>query len=284
MTDPVRSTRLGDFLRARREQVRPEDVGLASGPYRRRTPGLRREEVAVRAAITPDYYARLEQGRAHTPSAAVLRSLSAALLLTDEQSEHLHRLAARAHPRRAAERHLNPRTQAILDGIPQMPALVLDTMSNILACNHLADVLYGGLLALPAPERNMLWQLFGRSCTRERFDRDDLTRLGRLLISNARADATGFDENPDWTDLVTTLRATSPLFDRIWHQHHIGSTQDGHLRLRHDTIGPVDLSYTMLPLPEPGQRLVLHVSEPGPGSRTALDLLAVIGHEQFAPH
>src|SRR5690349_9701795 len=153
-------TELGAFLRTRRERLHPEDVGLPSGP-RRRTPGLRREEVAVLAHISTEYYVRLEQGRAPRPSAEVLAGIVGALRLTESESDHLHVLAGTAPSRTGLHRRdVRPSILALLERLPQTAGLVTSATFEVLAWNHLATALMEDFAGLAPRQRNLARRAF----------------------------------------------------------------------------------------------------------------------------
>ncbi len=217
--DGDRGGALGAFLRARRERIAPARVGLAGGG-RRRTPGLRRAEVAARAGVATDYYARVEQGRGGAPTPAVLDALARALLLSEPERLHLHRLAQRAGPPGAPVAAVAPQTHALLDALAGQPALVLDPRADPLAWNAAAEELFGGLARRPAGERNLLWLLFGGdpeppppAAPRVMpLPGDELTPA---LVAGLRARRAGPADDPAIAAVAARVARTSPLFEKL---------------------------------------------------------------------
>ena len=204
---------LGAFLRAQRERLHPTDVGLPARE-RRRTPGLRREDVAGRAGVSVDYYARLEQGRGLHPTPQVLDALARALLLTDAERIYLHRLARRgAEPAEATA--VSPRTRALLDTFGHAPAYVVDARLDVLAWNPLADALLE-LERRPADERNLIWLLFCDSSASTVIDPDDSAALGVSLVAQLRARNASNPDDHRLLELVERVSARSPAFRAAW--------------------------------------------------------------------
>ena len=147
---------LADFLRRRREQLRPSEVGLDAGP-RRRTPGLRREEVAALAGMSADYYVRLEQKRSPRPSAQLLAALARALRLSDDERDHLYVLAGERPPAGPyAGTHVRPGLLALLDQLEHAPAQILTDLGDLLAQNAMARLLFGGMCSVEPGQRNVV--------------------------------------------------------------------------------------------------------------------------------
>ncbi|MCI4146672.1 helix-turn-helix transcriptional regulator [Streptomyces albogriseolus] len=262
---------LGRFLRARRERVRPEDVGLpATG--RRRVPGLRREELALLAGISAEYYLRLEQGRDHNPSPAVLDALARVLLLDDEATAYLHALAGPG-PRRRARR---PRPESVPPGIHQLmtgewsatPIVVLNKYMDVLAANALATAL--------SPVYTV-----GTSTIRAAFLDEELRSLYTnreemtvRAVAGLRALIGPDTEDPRVVRLVHELSTRSEEFRQLWARHDVGSGGHGASRLNHPVVGTLDLSYDRLAVPgSDGQLLVVHHAVPGSDSARKLTRL-----------
>ncbi|WP_020659787.1 helix-turn-helix transcriptional regulator [Amycolatopsis benzoatilytica] len=256
---------LGDFLRARREQISPSDVGLpATG--RRRVPGLRREELALLAGISSDYYVRLEQGRDHNPSAQILEALARVLDLDDAARRHLHQLAApfRSEPIEARA----PASIVELIGTwPATPAYVQDRLTNVLAANPVAARVSPNY----AVGRNLLRAVFLDPAERAlRRDWDQLTADG---VAGLRA-ALGPDVNdPSAADLIAELGA-SERFRELWARHDVRPRTGHPVRFRHPAAGDLDLHSDKLDIPGPGslQLVVFHAT---PGTRDAETLASL---------
>ncbi|GAB2550629.1 helix-turn-helix transcriptional regulator [Nocardia heshunensis] len=260
---------LGDFLRARRARLHPEQVGLPSHGQRR-VPGLRREEVAVLAGMNVDYYARLEQGRERHPSPQILEAISGALRLDQAAREHLHRLAGlRPQPPRPAEPGLvGPGMRQLLDSWPHTPAFVLDPALNLLATNALADALFSPF----GSADNLARMVFLDPVGREFYADWEQAAHGTVA---ALRQATGTDpDNPRLTELVTTLRAASREFSDLWQSHAVGGKTFDTKRLRHPDVGALTLSFQSFDLRgAAGLELVVYHADPtGPTAR-ALALL-----------
>jgi transcriptional regulator with XRE-family HTH domain len=273
---------LGEFLRARRAALRPEDVGMASYGTRR-VAGLRREEVAVLAGVNADYYTRLEQGRERNPSGQVLDALSRALRLDTDARAHLHRLAGTTPgdlPFTLATGQVAPALRQLMDGYPHTPAFVMNRTLDILASNALADALYSPF----DPADNLARMIFLDPAGRHFHT--DWDRAAQATVANLRQ-AVGFDpDDPRLTELVRDLTARSPDFTRLWNAHTVrGKTQDAK-HLLHPDVGPLTLTYQAFDVRDaPGQQLVIYHAEPGSKSAQALDLLGSIHatHRQSEP-
>lgn len=264
----TRSTALGDYLRARRDLIRPEDVGLVAGD-RRRVPGLRREELALLAGISTDYYLRLEQGRDQHPSAQVLDALAEALQLDAEATAHLHRLA-RPTPRRRAR----PRVERVPAGIAQllgelpMPAFVTGKYLDVLAANALAGALSPNLV----PGRNVLLSLFLDPSDRELHQ--DWDRATASVAGGLRARAGKDPTDPRMVALVGELSLGSDRFRTLWARAEVGHRTDGTSHMRHPQIGELFLRREKMDIVgTDGLQLVIYHAEPGSESAQALALL-----------
>ncbi|MGW4461647.1 helix-turn-helix domain-containing protein [Micromonospora sp. NPDC004704] len=273
---------LGEFLRARRELVRPEDVGISRGVGMRRVPGLRREEVAMLAGISSDYYLRLEQGRDRNPSIQVLDALATVLQLdpeataymiglTGERASHLRRLA-QSSPRRRTSPQLERVPASILqliDGWPTNPAYVQNRFSDVLAVNSLAAALSPNY----APGVNLLRAVFLDPAERDlRRDWEEVTEEG---VANLRALAGPDVDDPRLVELVGELSVRSDRFRRLWGRHDVQPKRGRISRLTHPQVGEIDLQGNKLAIGGTDD-LILVVFHAEPGSRNA-ELLGLLG-------
>src|ERR1035438_9625110 len=195
---------LGAFLRSRRERLRPEDAGLPSGP-RRRTPGLRREEIAVLAHISTEYYVRLEQGRARRPSGEVLAAIRGALRLTDAEAEHLHHLAGTAPTRTGLHRRdVRPSILALLERVPQTAAFVMSAAFEVLAWNDLAAALMEDFARLAPEDRNLARKAFLAPVTSDAalYGISDAAEFRHQVVAELRVTVTRYPSDPAVTGLI----------------------------------------------------------------------------------
>jgi transcriptional regulator with XRE-family HTH domain len=241
---------LAGFLRSRRERIAPEQVGLPPAA-RRRTPGLRREEVATLAGVGVTWYTWLEQGRDINASPQVLDAVARTLLLDPHEREHLFRLADTQDGNgQAACRALPPTAQAILDQLAPYPACIRNARFDTLAWNTPYEALMGDLGTVPFDERNALWRVFTtercRSCM---LDWEEGTRR---LVAEYRAAMAEHLAEPAWKCLVNRLTKASPEFAELWERHEVASPENLTKRYLHPDVGLLKLNYTHLWL---GQRL-----------------------------
>ncbi|RKG88012.1 helix-turn-helix transcriptional regulator [Corallococcus terminator] len=255
---------LAQFLRSRRARVHPEDVGLPDGG-RRRTPGLRREEVARLADVGVSWYTWLEQGRDIHVSEPLLERLSRALRLTPTERAHLFELA---HGRPAARPVMSPAAisdtlRRILEGYP-FPAVVSTRRWDVLAWNDAAAILYGDLASMSAEERNGLWALFMNPDRRARMPGWDADV--RRAVAGFRRDAARAADRSEFDALVTALSAVSPEFARIWDEHDVVELSEGLKVIIHPGIGPIEFEHVTLSHHEPdGHELRISLYSPRPG-------------------
>jgi len=272
---------LGAFLRSRRERLRPEDVGLPSGP-RRRTPGLRREEIAVLAHISTEYYVRLEQGRAPRPSGEVLAGIAGALRLTDAESDHLHVLAGTAPTRTGLHRRdVRPSILALLERLPQTAAFVTSAVFEVLAWNDLAAALMEDFAWLDPEDRNLARRAFlgpVRAGT-TLYGISDAAEFRQHVVVQLRATLARYPTDPAVSGLVEELRDGSPEFARLWERHDVQGGSMLTKTFRHPVVGEVTVDCDSLTLTDRDQRLVLYSAPPGSRDAEALALLNVLGTE-----
>jgi transcriptional regulator with XRE-family HTH domain len=273
---------IGEYLRARRELLRPEDVGLPDVD-RRRVPGLRRSELAMLAGISTEYYVRLEQGRDRHPSPLVLDALARALQLDEHATAHLHQLAAPA-PRRTRRRgteKVSAQIDALLRSLERTtPAYVTGRLMNVLAANELATA----VLPLLVPGTNFVRAVFLDPIAREIYD--DIEGRQAAAAAGLRAFAGPDVDDPQLTELVGELSVKSPEFRRLWSRHDVKPMHGTlpRVRLRHPQLGPIDLYHQKLEIPEAGgQILGLFYAEPGSKSEEAVAMLAATMGEPNAP-
>jgi transcriptional regulator with XRE-family HTH domain len=274
---------LADFLRTRREKLSPRDVGVPAST-RRRTPGLRREEVALLAGMSVDYYARLEQARGPRPSRQVLTALARTLRLSDDERDHLFRLAGEPAPERTAvSRHVRPGVLHLLDRLGDSAATVISDNGDVLAWTPLAAALFVDFSQQPDDERNLYWMAFAGPESLHRLPEEDRERVARSHVADLRATIARRPDDAALHDLVDRLHAASPLFARLWAEHDVAVRHDDRKRIVHPVVGLLELDCEVLLTPEHSQRLVLHTAPPGSETAERLDLLRVLGLQDVAP-
>ncbi|MFI5931773.1 helix-turn-helix transcriptional regulator [Actinoplanes sp. NPDC051494] len=270
---------LAAFLRTRRERLRPEDAGLPSGP-RRRTPGLRREEVAVLAHISTEYYVRLEQGRAPRPSGEVLAGIAGALRLTDAESDHLHVLAGTAPIRGGLHRRdVRPSIHALLERLPQTAGFVMSAAFEVLAWNDLAAALMTDFGELGPRERNLARKAFLAPPQTDPplFGVSDATEFRHHVVMALRLTLARYPSDPEVTGLVDDLRTGSPEFARLWERHDVQAAPVLTKTFQHPLVGTIVVDCDSLALTDSDQHLVLYTAPVGSPSAEALALLNVLG-------
>lgn len=267
-----RKAELGEFLRSRRARRQPEDLGLTPVGGRRRVPGLRREELAQAAALSVDYYVRLEQGRLRNPSAEVVDSVATALALDHAERCYLHNLARPGRQAEPVHTALPPTFQLVLDNL-QVPAAVYSRRGDILAWNSLAAALLIDFGALPPAERNMPRLVFLNDEVASRFVHWD--SKARDLVSQLRMEAGYTPTDERLATLIGELTMRSPEFARLWATHHVREKVRGGHRYRHPVVGEFYLRYEAFRPPDaPDVALVCQVADPGTPDEEALRLLA----------
>jgi transcriptional regulator with XRE-family HTH domain len=272
---------LGDFLRHRRERLTPATVGLpADGP--RRTPGLRREEVAQLAHISAQYYTRLEQARGPRPSRPVLASIGRALRLTDAERDHFYTLAGEPVDAPGPSGEVPANVVELLERLPDTAVLVLDAKYEVLAWNPLAAALFEDFSARPRRERNMIRRYF--------LDPDPGTRhygivdngeFGRFAAGHLRAAAARYPDDPGVRGLVRELLRESPDFAERWDSGEVHAARHMDKTIVHPQVGPIELSCDVLVVPEHDQHVTLFTAAAGTPGHEALRLLSVIGLQRM---
>jgi transcriptional regulator with XRE-family HTH domain len=271
---------LGTFLRSRRERLRPQDVGLPSGP-RRRTPGLRREEVAVLAHISTEYYVRLEQGRAASrPSGDVLAGIAAALLLTDAESDHLHVLAGTAPNRTGLHRRdVRPSILGLLERLPQTAGFVMSAAFEVLAWNDLAAALMEDFAQLDPKDRNLARRAFlpPQRADAPPYGISDAAEFRHQAVRELRATLARYPADPAVIALVDELRDASADFARLWERHDVQAAPTLTKTFRHPAVGEITVDCDSLALTDRDQHLVLYSAPQGSPSAEAMALLGILG-------
>jgi transcriptional regulator with XRE-family HTH domain len=276
-----RENPIGEYLRARRELVRPEDVELPDAGSHRRVPGLRREEVAMLAGVSADYYIRLEQGRDQHPSAQVLDALARALQLDEYATAHLHRLAAPPVRRRRR----SPRPERVPASIlrliaswSQTPAYVYGRYMDILAANPLAIA----VAPYHAVGENLVRAAFLDPRVRDMYG--DWEYVTESTVAGLRAHVGPDVDDPRLNELVGELSVRSERFRQLWARHDARPKRSGTSLLDHPQVGPLELSYEKLPIPDTNcQTLVIYHAQPGTPSAQALTLLATAAADAREP-
>lgn len=233
---------LGAFLKDRRAKLDPAALGFPTS--RRRTPGLRREEVAQRANISATWYTWLEQGRGGAPSADVLGRIAQALMLTDVEREHLFLLALGRPPevRYQPDEGVTPRLQRVLDAFTQGPAFVKTAMWDVVAWNRASTVVLTDYGKLPPEKRNILRLIFQEKRVRDaQFDWEG---VARFVVAAFRADIARVGMATKVEGFIDELRTTSPEFDAIWRSNDVRAYGEGFKRLRHEVLGPMSFEYS----------------------------------------
>ena len=236
------SPALGAFLRDRRSRLDPAAFGLAGG--RRRTPGLRREEVAQRANISPTWYTWLEQGRGGGPSADVLDRIAAGLMLTEPEREHLFMLGLGRppEPRYSAPEGVTPRLQRVLDALSPNPAIIRTAIWDVVAWNEGAAALLTDYALLAREQRNILRLMFSHSLVKAR--QEDWVSVARYVVGAFRADAARAGAGAEIKQLVEELSQTSAEFAALWRDNDIAAHAEGVKRVHHPEVGLVELEFS----------------------------------------
>lgn len=272
---------LADFLRRRREALRPSDVGLVPGP-RRRTPGLRREEVAGLTGMSVDYYTRLEQQRGPQPSEQMLAALARSLRLTADERDHLYRLAGHEVPRRTPlDSHVAPALLRVLDRLEDSPALIINSLGETLVANRLAISIFGDRSQLTGWSRSDVYRWFTDPESRSVYPKADHDRQARSLVASLRAAHGSAGDQSRAGELVRVLLAESEEFRTLWERHEVARRFEDHKTLVHPEVGDIAVDCQVLFTEDQSQALLVLTPAPGSEAEEKIRLLAVLGHEQF---
>ncbi|TML15588.1 MAG: helix-turn-helix domain-containing protein [Actinobacteria bacterium] len=267
-----------EFLTSRRAKITPEQAGLRTFGGNRRVPGLRREEVALLAGVSVDYYTRLERGNAAGVSETVLEALARALQLDEAERAHLFDLARAAHPttrtrRRPAQRRIRPSLQRVLDAITAAPALVRNGRLDVLAANPLGHALYSEMFSGSAQPPNSARFVFLDPRAANFYVEWD--RVANEVVATLRSEAGRDPYDRGLQDLVGELSTRSETFRRRWAAHDVRFHDKGVKRLHHPVVGDLTLTYESMELSsDAGLAMSVYTAEPGSRSEEALSLLA----------
>lgn len=276
-----RRAELADFLRQRRASLQPEEVGLQGGG-RRRTPGLRREEVAQLAGVGTTWYTWLEQGRDVRASLDVLEAIARALRMDNAERTHLILLGRGEQPppcKSPAER-VSPTLRRLVENLGPNPAYILGRRWDYLAWNDAAVALLGDLGAIPRGQRNHAWLTFTDPARRQMFT--DWERSSRILVAKFRADSARHLGDPEFEALIKALRDSSPEFCRAWKRHEVTSSGEGRKDLIHPIAGVLSFSHAVFhPQESSEQRLILY--SPLPENETAEKLAGLMAGRAAQP-
>jgi transcriptional regulator with XRE-family HTH domain len=269
-------TELAAFLRSRRARLRPADVGLPAGDERRRrTPGLRRQEVAQLAGMSVDYYVRLEQGRGPRPSRQILSALTRALVLTADEREYLFRMAGENPPAVAGpSSDLLPATRYLLDSMTETPAYVVNARYDVLAWNTMATHFIGDLSPYPTAERNMIRWTFSRPPDDLIWSDEATCRFTRGTVADLRAAYARYPNDPGIQALVTDLLGTSAAFAAMWAEQEVEVRRGMRKRVDHPAAGPLEFECQLLHISDSDQRMIVYCAEPGSPTAAAFKRLA----------
>ncbi|GAA4489512.1 helix-turn-helix transcriptional regulator [Microbacterium panaciterrae] len=272
---------LADFLRRRREALRPGDVGLPEGS-RRRAAGLRREEVAQLTGMSVDYYTRLEQRRGPQPSEQMLAALARALRLTADERDYLFRTAGHSAPdRRGGLPHVAPALLRVLDRLEDTPALVLSNLGETLVANRMAQALLGDSSARVGLARSDVYRWFLEPGAQDVYPAEDRPRHARAQVAGLRAAYGVMGPRSRAAELVRALQAASPEFSELWERHEVATRFEDHKTLVHPELGAIELDCQALFTEDQSQALLVLTAPPHTEGWQKLQLLAVIGTQRF---
>lgn len=261
---------LAEFLRARRARVTPTDVGLPCGD-RRRTPGLRRQEVAQLAGMSIDYYIRLEQARGPHPSRQVLGALARALLLSQDERTHLFHLAGQPLEPARIRDDVPASVLHLITFLEEVPAYVVNARGDIRAWNPMAGALMGGLNALPPEQLNVIRWVFLSPQIAEYLSDEEKGRFARASVADLRVSAGRYPGDRELQALVAEMHALSPEFAELWAQHDVEIRREQRKQIIHPAVGVIDTICQVMLVPDRDDlRLVLYTTEPGSPSHRAL--------------
>ena len=272
---------LADFLRTRREALQPEDVGLPRGA-RRRTGGLRREEVAALCGMSADYYSRIEQQRGPHPSEQMLAAIARGLHLSMDERDHLFRIGGHAAPQRVHRAdHINPGMMRILDRMADTPAQVMSSLGETLRQTRPGIALLGDDSRWTGMARSMVYRWFTEPAARLIYPEEDHRLHGRVFTAQLRMVYTREGRDSRAAAVVDALLASSPEFATIWAEHDIGTLYRDRKRIAHPELGLIELHCQTLVDPDQSQTLLVFTAVPGTEDYEKLQLLSVLGDQRL---
>ncbi|MGW3994936.1 helix-turn-helix transcriptional regulator [Amycolatopsis sp. NPDC004772] len=267
-------TALADFLRRRREALRPDDVGLPPG-QRRRTAGLRREEVATLSGMSADYYTRLEQERGPRPSEQMLAAIARGLRLTLDERDHLFRLAGHTAPARHSRTdHVSPPLMRVLDRLHDTPAQVMSNLGETLVQNRPAEALLGDETRHRGPARSAVYRWFTDPAEQRIYPEPARPGHARFLVASLRA-TSATDRRA--TELARLLTAKSAEFAQLWEAHEVAVPSERRKTIVHPNLGEIALDCQLLFTDDLAQVLLVFTATPGSEDAEKLQLLSVVG-------
>ncbi|WP_327141102.1 helix-turn-helix transcriptional regulator [Nocardia sp. NBC_01327] len=264
---------LADFLRTRRNRLRPSDVGLPDG-INRRAAGLRRQEVAQLAGISVDYYIRMEQARGAKPSRQVLTALARALILTVDERDYLFRMGGENPPTVAGPNRTVPQSVRIILDTLATPAYVVDASYEILAWNEPAIPFIGDLDAHPDHERNMVRWMFIQAGDHPQWSDESILHFARSTVADLRAAYARYPGNPVLARLITELLGTAPRFAEMWNSHDVEVRRGHNKRIDHPALGLLEFECQVLHISDTDQRMIVYCATPGTPTDAAFRALA----------
>jgi transcriptional regulator with XRE-family HTH domain len=273
---------MAGFLLRRRQALQPEDVGLPRGP-RRRTSGLRREEVAALCHMSPDYYARIERGTGPQPSEQMVASIAQGLHLTVDERDHLFALAGHRPPARGVSAdHISPGLLRVLDRLHDTPAEIVTELGETLRQTPLGVALTGDMAALPGSMRSIGYRWFADPASRSLYRADEHEYLSRLWVSGIR-EVLGRRGRPSRAaTLCDDLLERSAEFRELWDEHEVGLRPHETKHFVHPELGDLELTCQSLLDPVQSHSLLVYTATPGSESHEKLQLLAVLGAQPLA--
>ncbi|WP_157245664.1 helix-turn-helix transcriptional regulator [Nonomuraea typhae] len=261
---------LAAFLRSRRDRLTPREAGLPDGG-RRRTPGLRRQEVAQLAGMSIDYYIRLEQARGPHPSRQVLSALARALMLSSDERAHLFHLAGQPLGPPRLRDDVPEGTLQLIAFLEDVPAYVLNARYDLLAWNPSASALIGDLEARPRDDLNVIRWIFRSPEIARHLGDEEKGRFARSSVADLRWAAGTYPDDPQIQALVAEMLGCSPHFARLWAEHEVRVRRQQRKRFLHPALGPIDVICQVIRVPDRDDlRVVLYTTEPGSPSHRAL--------------
>ncbi|MEZ0065035.1 transcriptional regulator with XRE-family HTH domain [Streptacidiphilus sp. MAP12-20] len=277
------SDALGHFLRTRREALQPEDVGLPARS-RRRTAGLRREDVAELSGMSADYFARLERGSGPQPSEQMTAALARGLRLSLDERDHLFRLAGHGAPRRELRaQHVSPGLMRVLDRLDDTPAQIMGALGETLVQTRLAIALLGDETQYTGAARSAVHRWFTDPAARRLYPAEDHAHHSRVHVALLRGLATQQGPHSPAAELARSLTGLSQEFAEIWNDHQVGVQFTERKRFIHPEVGRLDLYCQILLDPDRTHSLLIFTATPGSDSHDKLALLAVLGAGPVVP-